>query len=112
MVLANNNLHGPIPETLGLAHALVRLHLSNNTMTGTVPTTLGLLLNLHFLQLDGNNFRGQVPPEVCSLNLAFEMKDAVSADCRGPDPKLECKCCTSCQWDPSRNAGFALKMTD
>lgn len=58
--------------------------------------TFAVCLPIEFLQLDGNNLVGQVPPEVCALNLAFDIEDSVTADCEGENPEIECACCSNC----------------
>ncbi|KAL3944263.1 MAG: hypothetical protein SGBAC_001657 [Bacillariaceae sp.] len=66
--LENNNLSGPIPETLGNLKQLHRLHLDDNKFTGKIPHTLGLPPRLSELLLHDNLLTGEVPKQLGDLN--------------------------------------------
>uniref|UniRef100_A0A453GJU7 LRR receptor-like serine/threonine-protein kinase n=1 Tax=Aegilops tauschii subsp. strangulata TaxID=200361 RepID=A0A453GJU7_AEGTS len=59
--LAENQLHGAIPNTIGnLSSILDYLYLGGNELSGTVLPSIGNLRNLTFLGLGNNNLTGTV----------------------------------------------------
>jgi hypothetical protein len=62
-----------------------------NQLSGTIPSELGKLKQLQSLDLHDNNLVGSMPKEICNLKL----KELV-ADCLGPNPEVQCSCCTKC----------------
>jgi len=64
----NNELSGPIPESMGNLQQLRRLHLDDNKFTGTIPSTLGKPSRMSELLLHDNRLTGQVPRELGDLN--------------------------------------------
>ena len=59
--LTENQLTGPIPETLGQLKSLHTLWLHTNQLTGPIPETLGQLNNLEYLALSINRLTGPIP---------------------------------------------------
>ncbi|MBD2768464.1 hypothetical protein IC235_11240 [Hymenobacter sp. BT664] len=61
LVLRSNNLHGPLPASLGLLTHLQLLHLSKNHLTGPLPEAWGTLTALADLDLAANELSGDLP---------------------------------------------------
>ncbi len=59
--LANNNLKGNLPLTVGNLKNLEYLDLSDNELTGRMPRELRKFGNLKYLDLSGNEFVGTLP---------------------------------------------------
>ncbi|KAL0535261.1 hypothetical protein IC582_029588 [Cucumis melo] len=60
--LANNNLHGKIPTTIGLSTSLNILKLENNNLHGEIPESLQNCSLLRSIDLSGNRFlNGDLP---------------------------------------------------
>ncbi|KAA0055364.1 serine/threonine-protein kinase BRI1-like 2 [Cucumis melo var. makuwa] len=60
--LANNNLHGKIPTTIGLSTSLNILKLENNNLHGEIPKSLQNCSLLKSIDLSGNGFlNGDLP---------------------------------------------------
>ncbi|URE16454.1 LRR receptor-like serine threonine-protein kinase [Musa troglodytarum] len=69
--LADNRLHGPIPQELGLLSHLQRLNLSSNAVRvsfnnlgGVIPPSIWNLSSLTILELQSNHFTGSIPPDM------------------------------------------------
>jgi len=119
-----NEISGTIPSTFFDLRELLQFDLNNNTLTGTLSPRLGEMTTLRFLQVGGNPLQGTIPTELGNLDLlivgGFEYADLTGAmpqqicdnrvppvgdgfirslisDCRGPNPQLECTCCTECK---------------
>lgn len=119
-----NEISGTIPSTFFDLRELLQLDLNNNTLTGTLSPQIGEMTTLRFLQVGGNPLQGTIPTELGNLDLlivgGFEYTDLVGtmpqeicnnrvppigdgfirsliSDCRGPNPQLECSCCTECK---------------
>ncbi|KAI9223361.1 hypothetical protein BC828DRAFT_376085 [Blastocladiella britannica] len=60
--LANQNIHGVIPSSIGDLSYLQSLNLSNNALSGPIPPSIGLLLNLRDIDLSNNSLIGRIPP--------------------------------------------------
>ena len=74
--LGQNELTGPIPETLGQLGNLLSLDLSYNQLTGPIPGTLGQLENLEYLGLGQNELTGPIPETLGQLkNLEYLLLD-------------------------------------
>ncbi len=73
IVLANNNLVGPIsPTFIDSLTGLISLNLSYNLLTGNLPTFTTKNSSLQQLILQGNNFSGQIPVSIANLyNLLY-----------------------------------------
>ncbi len=70
--LYNNNLTGPIPAAIGNLTALIELELRLNELSGSIPSTIGNWTSLTWLYLGGNQLTGSIPPEIGSLtNLTY-----------------------------------------
>ena len=61
LALSGNQLAGTIPAQLGNLASLQELKLSQNQLTGMIPTELGRLFNLTTLELGGNKLAGEIP---------------------------------------------------
>ncbi|EEC72035.1 hypothetical protein OsI_04936 [Oryza sativa Indica Group] len=59
--LSNNEITGPIPESIGKLSVLQRLHIDNNLLEGPIPQSVGDLRNLTNLSLRGNRLSGIIP---------------------------------------------------
>ncbi len=90
ILLADNNLNGTIPSSIGNLTNLISLDLSRNNITGIIPSTIdatnlwnlvlydnqitgsipssiGNLTNLTTLRLDGNKIEGSIPTTIGNL---------------------------------------------
>lgn len=67
IVLTNNGLSGPLPNSLTELAALQTLNLTNNSVTGTLPTGVGNLARLRVLNLWNNSLTGPIPPQLGGL---------------------------------------------
>lgn len=67
LLLFNNQLTGRIPSSLGNLKNLQQLNLGNNQLTGNIPGSFGKLANLTHLFLDSNKLEGHIPYEIASL---------------------------------------------
>ncbi|XP_010462222.1 PREDICTED: receptor-like protein 12 [Camelina sativa] len=65
---SGNQLHGPIPDSIGLLKELRILNMSSNAFTGHIPSTLANLTNLESLDLSQNKISGEIPPELGALS--------------------------------------------
>ncbi|KAJ4896188.1 receptor like protein 7 [Raphanus sativus] len=65
---SGNQLHGHIPESIGLLKELRILNLSSNAFTGHVPSSLANLTVLESLDLSQNKLSGEIPPELGNLH--------------------------------------------
>ena len=61
LALSGNQLAGTIPAQLGNLASLQELKLSQNQLTGMIPTELGRLFSLTTLELGGNKLAGEIP---------------------------------------------------
>ena len=70
--LAENNLSGTLPDSVGQLNQLTNLSLYRNQIGGAIPTTLGQLSQLSGLGLFENNFSGTIPSTLGQLvNLTY-----------------------------------------
>lgn len=111
-----NELDGPIPQSLYNVKTLQQLDLNDNQMTGQLSANVANWEKMTFLQLDNNLFSGNIPPQLGSLDrlsnaffngnnfvgsmpqrvCALGTLQALTADCAGETPKIDCDCCTLC----------------
>ena len=73
MYLYNNELTGPIPESLGNIFLLTLLDLDTNKLTGPIPESLGSLAQLFYINLDTNKLSGPIPESLGSLSELGEL---------------------------------------
>nr|Q9C699.2 RecName: Full=Receptor-like protein 7; Short=AtRLP7; Flags: Precursor [Arabidopsis thaliana] len=66
--LSGNQLHGKIPDSIGLLKELRILNMSSNGFTGHIPSSLANLKNLESLDISQNNISGEIPPELGTLS--------------------------------------------
>ncbi|KAJ1279982.1 hypothetical protein BS78_04G197200 [Paspalum vaginatum] len=72
--LAGNELHGPIPNSIGnLSTTLQRLLIGGNNLSGVVPTSIGKLSGLVQLSLDQNNLTGTIEEWVGNMTNLIEL---------------------------------------
>ncbi|RID47496.1 LOW QUALITY PROTEIN: hypothetical protein BRARA_I04084 [Brassica rapa] len=64
---SGNQLHGQIPESIGLLKELRILNMSSNAFTGHIPSSLANLTVLESLDLSQNKLSGEIPPELGNL---------------------------------------------
>lgn len=74
LILADNDIEGPIPEALGRLSSLEVLSLDDNDLTGGLPTTLGDMVNLRSLYLDDNELTGAIVTELGKLSVLVELR--------------------------------------
>ncbi|KAK4413244.1 Receptor-like protein EIX2 [Sesamum alatum] len=68
LLLRNNNLSGELPSNLKNCYILAILDVGGNQLKGNIPAYLGANFPyLQVLSLRGNEFFGTIPPEVCYL---------------------------------------------
>ncbi|CAL4976365.1 unnamed protein product [Urochloa decumbens] len=68
IVLANNELGGCVPRSIGdAAETLDQLVATNNSLTGCLPVEAGLLRNATVLDVSGNELAGGIPPALAGL---------------------------------------------
>jgi Leucine-rich repeat (LRR) protein len=67
LYLYNNQLSGPIPDSLGNLGSLQMLNLGWNQLNGWIPDTLGNLVNLQELLLNINQLSGWIPDSLANL---------------------------------------------
>ncbi|XP_058114826.1 MDIS1-interacting receptor like kinase 2-like [Magnolia sinica] len=71
--LADNNLTGSIPSTLGNLTKLTVLMLGRNQISGSIPPQFGNLMNLHGLDLSINLLTGYIPSTLGNLTKLTEL---------------------------------------
>ncbi|MGI4733612.1 MAG: leucine-rich repeat domain-containing protein [Janthinobacterium lividum] len=71
--LANNNLRGHLPPSLGQLRELYILYFNANQLTESVPASLGQLRQLNILYLSHNQFTGQLPTGLGQLQALREL---------------------------------------
>ena len=91
LTLAFNGLTGSIPRELGLLTRLADLWLAYNYLTGTIPQEFEAL-NADTIWLQVNNLTGDLDMFCNQSDLSTQIR----ADCNGPDPLIECPCCSYC----------------
>ncbi|XWS10851.1 hypothetical protein CRYUN_Cryun38cG0033400 [Craigia yunnanensis] len=83
----NNQLEGPIPQSLVNCKDLEVLDFGNNKLNGTFPSWLGNLKNLQILVLHSNRFYGHISnPEVASSFSHLRIIDLSNNDFNGCFP--------------------------
>ncbi|MCX6271118.1 MAG: T9SS type A sorting domain-containing protein [Bacteroidetes bacterium] len=83
--LGNNNLSGPLNESLSNLQQLVSLNLFNNNLTGYIPEVYGNIEYLHSVNFGANHLTGPFPLSFGNNNhLAYIFID--SNDFAGPVP--------------------------
>ncbi|XP_020866172.1 receptor-like protein 12 [Arabidopsis lyrata subsp. lyrata] len=65
---SGNQLHGKIPDSIGLLKELRNLNMSSNSFTGHIPSSLANLTNLESLDLSQNKISGEIPFELGTLS--------------------------------------------
>ncbi|XP_038701992.1 probable LRR receptor-like serine/threonine-protein kinase At3g47570 isoform X2 [Tripterygium wilfordii] len=69
----DNQIIGPIPESIGALRNLISLDLGDNNINGTIPSTIGDLQNLQRLFLLNNQIGGSIPEVICDLRNLGEL---------------------------------------
>ncbi|XP_020261643.1 DNA damage-repair/toleration protein DRT100-like [Asparagus officinalis] len=59
--LANNFLHGTIPNQISNLHELLSMDLSSNLLSGPIPSSMSSMTFMSFPNLSNNNFLGKIP---------------------------------------------------
>src|SRR6266498_1019272 len=65
--LAENNLNGNIPSSIGNLVSLTTLYLTDNHLTGSIPVSMGNLRNVTYLDLSANHLSGNIPSSIGKL---------------------------------------------
>lgn len=91
----NLDLKGTFPTTFGLLTDLEVFYLNDNDMTGTIPTELRALRSLETFSVADTSLTGSVNDIFCG-EFSFPFIDILVVDCLGPDPEIECSCCSDC----------------
>jgi Leucine-rich repeat (LRR) protein len=73
MPLANNNLEGTIPSSLGSLTNLYHMNLNNNSLEGTIPSSLGSLTKLYEMYLNNNSLTGTILSSLGSITNLYHM---------------------------------------
>jgi RHS repeat-associated protein len=68
IVLANNNLIGSIPSSIGTLTKLKVLSLAGNQLSGVIPDEIGNLTSLQSLLFSTNNLSGEIPSSIGGLS--------------------------------------------
>ena len=74
LYLDQNQLTGPLPESLMKSTELETLAVSQNQITGTVPESISQLNELEMLRLNNNNLQGTLPRGLFSLTRLTDLK--------------------------------------
>ncbi|XP_038713608.1 receptor kinase-like protein Xa21 isoform X4 [Tripterygium wilfordii] len=70
---SENQIKGPIPESIGALRNLNYLVLGDNNLNGTIPPTIGNLRNLQRLHIYNTQIGGSIPEEMCNLRNLGEL---------------------------------------
>ncbi|KAK8706307.1 hypothetical protein V6N13_049878 [Hibiscus sabdariffa] len=62
------DIRGSIPSGIGNLSHLIIMGLANNELTGSIPASMGGLQELQGLYLEENKLEGSIPSELCHLN--------------------------------------------
>lgn len=65
--LNNNNISGPLPNSLGNLASLEKMLLTRNTLNGNIPSSFTNLSSLENLSLDDNRLEGSIPAELGNI---------------------------------------------
>ncbi|XP_078163313.1 leucine-rich receptor-like protein kinase family protein [Carex rostrata] len=83
--MADNNLSGILPSSMGGFKSLKFLDISDNLFYGELPGEIGKLSNMQNLSLAGNNFTGSVPDSIDGLK-SIQSLDLSRNSLSGPIP--------------------------
>ncbi|TVU29232.1 hypothetical protein EJB05_20790, partial [Eragrostis curvula] len=67
LLMDGNQLSGIVPPSIGKFNGLTELRLDFNNLSGTIIEWIGKLKNLQYLNLQSNNFIGIIPPSISNL---------------------------------------------
>jgi hypothetical protein len=67
--LYDNQLTGPIPESIGNLVLLQLLNIRNNQLTGSIPDSIGNLMLLEYLYMSNNQLSGDIPDSFGNLSV-------------------------------------------
>jgi Leucine-rich repeat (LRR) protein len=67
LFLANQNLQGSIPSSIGNLTSLIGLYLAENQLSGSIPSSIGNLTKLTRLDLNDNQLSGSIPSSIGNL---------------------------------------------
>lgn len=88
--LANNNLSGSIPSSIGdLKDTLIEILLLNNQLSGCLPCEIGLLGNLTLFDASRNQLTGPIPASFGCL-AQIEILNLAQNQLYGPIPESLC----------------------
>ncbi|MCW5953809.1 MAG: hypothetical protein KIT69_16265, partial [Propionibacteriaceae bacterium] len=72
--LANNQLSGYIPNSIGFLNSLEYLNISYNNIEGFIPFSMANLVSINYLDMSNNNLTGNIPA-IVQLNLGPLLKE-------------------------------------
>ena len=85
-----------LTDIFPLMTELNSLRIHNNKFSGQMPENMGeVLVDGTAVWLSGNDFTGTVPHSLCRNRGPNLLRELV-ADCNGPNPEIECSCCSEC----------------
>jgi Leucine-rich repeat (LRR) protein len=90
--LAENQLTGKIPGSIGQLNRLEELHLEYNSMSGELPSTLSKCSKLRTIILRGNNFHGELNNVNFSTLADLKILDFMLNKFTGTFPESLCFC--------------------
>lgn len=73
LILANNYLHGVIPDSMCSMASLAKLDLSENSLAGAIPKHIGNMSGLVVLELFSNELSGTLPSNLVGLVVLSEL---------------------------------------
>ncbi|XP_011652343.2 receptor-like protein EIX2 [Cucumis sativus] len=75
LLMSDNQLSGEIFDDWSRLKLVLRVDLANNNLHGNIPTTIGLSTSLNVLKLENNNLHGEIPESLqnCSLLKSIDL---------------------------------------
>lgn len=80
LILLNNSLRGPIPDSMGTCYSLVRVRLGGNQLNRSIPDGFLYLPELKLVELQGNRLTGPFPENSNSSSLPAELGELNLSD--------------------------------
>ncbi|XP_010501433.1 PREDICTED: leucine-rich repeat extensin-like protein 1 [Camelina sativa] len=67
LILSNDNLTGCLPPQIGNLKKVTVFDISSNSLQGPLPSSIGNMKSLEELHVANNGFAGIIPPSICQL---------------------------------------------